>query len=92
MKVNLKVIFFVSFIILFVFIFFVALNNNLSEKQAFVMLFGNYDYIHKTATWKDMKYPDKDITDSFFWRRKIGIVSSILFQPYKESGKNKFFF
>lgn len=67
-----------------------ALGQDFSEEQAFVKIFGNYDRIHKISIWKNMRFPAREELDGFF-EKKIGIVSKILFQSYKESGVDKIF-
>lgn len=87
-----KIFFRYFFIFLFLFgtVLNVAFGQGLSEQQAFVILFGNYDSVYKHAIWKNMKLPTKGVDD--FWKQKTGIASSVLFQSYTENGKNKFFF
>jgi hypothetical protein len=85
---------FFRYIFIFLFLFGTVVNvsfcQGLSEQQAFVILFGNYDSMYKRAIWKNMKLPVKQPDN--FWEQKTGIVSSVLFQSYTESGKKKFFF
>lgn len=68
-----------------------AYSHPFSEKEAFLMLFGNYNHVYKTATWSHINFPDTEATDSF-WKHKSGLTSSVLFQPYKENKKNKIIF
>lgn len=62
----------------------------LSEEQALVMVFGNYDHNTKSANWDNIPFPDKKDANGF-WEEKKGIVRAIFFQPYYENGKNKIF-
>jgi hypothetical protein len=77
-------------LLFFIVIFNMLPARGLSEERAFLMLFGNYDALHKNSIWRDIKFPDKR-GESGFWAKKTGIVSSILFQPYHEDGKKKIF-
>lgn len=61
-----------------------------SEEQAFFMLYGNYDTAHKIAVWENMTFPSKR-DKRFFWDKKTGIVSRILFVPFKDQEKEKIF-
>jgi len=64
-------------------------GSELTEKQAMIALFGNYNDNNKNSLWENMNIPEKD-TNSFF-SNKTGIVSTIFFQYYKESGQKKYF-
>ena len=75
---------------LFVLVFSWLFANNFSEKKALTMLFGDYDSTHKNSIWRGMRFPNNDIPS--FWESKVGIVSGVLFQRYKECGRNKVFF
>lgn len=64
---------------------------SLSEKQALVMIYGNYDQKNKSANWINIPFPNKeDVTGGYFEERR-GIVRTIFFQPFYENGKNKIF-
>lgn len=67
-------------------------DHNLSEKDAFMAVFGNYDSVHRNAIWKNMQFPKKDEVDEFFWKNRTGIVSNVFFQSYIEHGVKKFIF
>lgn len=69
-----------------------AFGSTFSEKEAFILLFGNYDSAKKIANWKNMKFSEKKEQDCFFWKNKTGIVRNILLLPCRENGKRKFFF
>lgn len=60
------------------------------EVQAFAMVFNNYDETHRISVWEDMKLPTKQ-DKKYFWGKKTGIVSPVLFQSYEEDGKEKVF-
>lgn len=80
-------------LIIFIWITFIFYSkNNLSEKKAFMIIFGNYDPIHKQSIWKNMRFPSKAMGENWgIWEEKTGIVSKIYYKKYKEDGKNKFF-
>ncbi len=61
-----------------------------SEDQCLMMIYGNYDYHTKSASWINIQFPDKSDGDGYFEERK-GIVKTIFFQPYYENGKDKIF-
>jgi len=69
-----------------------SFNPSFSEKDAFMVVFGNYDSIHKSAAWKNMNFPKSAEVENDFWKSKTGTVSKVFFEPYKENGKKKFFF
>lgn len=71
----------------------IASSNHASlfiEDQALTMIFGNYERAHRISVWENMKFPTQDDKEYFFGK-KAGIVSSVLFQAYEESGKEKVF-
>ncbi|MCC2666412.1 MAG: hypothetical protein K0S63_328 [Gammaproteobacteria bacterium] len=78
-------------VIFFIYVCYVNFLStpDLTEKQAVMMVFNNYNDINKTAIWKNIPIP-KENNNSFF-SKKVGIVSAAFFQPYKENGKKKFF-
>lgn len=92
MKTKIIFRFIPAFVLIFLFgiTFNMALGHTLSEEEAFMMIYGNYDRIHKNSIWENMKFPNKEDADGFF-EKKTGIVSSFLFQSFKESGEKKFF-
>lgn len=67
-------------------------NSTFSEKDAFMMVFGNYDPIHKNATWKNMRFPKNETVDEYFWKSRVGIASEIFFRSYIEHGVKKVLF
>ena len=73
-------------------IYFVChLNSELSEKQAFMMLFGNYDTSQQTAIWKPMKFPAQEKVNEYFWKSRTGMVKKVFYQSYQENGYKKAF-
>lgn len=92
MKLKLCIMLTITFIVISSFNA-MASNNAASlfdEAQALSMIFNNYDSTHQISIWENMKFPrEKEII--FFWRKKIGIVSNVLFQSYEENGKEKIF-
>lgn len=70
--------------------FFVRYNPSLSEKQALMMIYGNYEPVRKSSSWINIPFPNKEDASGYFEERK-GIVRSIFFKPYREDGKNKVF-
>jgi len=66
------------------------LISSFSKEQAFFMLFGNYDSDHQIAVWENIVFPSKK-DQTFFWGKKIGIVSSLLFARFEDHGDEKFF-
>lgn len=81
---------FLIVIIAVISLFSITFRPALSEEQAFLMVFGNYDRASKSAIWKNIPFADKEEVDGF-WEEKIGIVKSIFFQPYHEGSKDKVF-
>jgi hypothetical protein len=63
--------------------------SDLTEKQAFMLIFGNYNNTNKTAIWKNI--PIAKENNNAYFSKKIGVVSTVFFQPYHENGKKKFF-
>ena len=74
-------------------IYFVChLNSELTEKQAFIMLFGNYNASQQNAIWKSMNFPAQEKADEYFWKSRTGIVKKVFYQSYQENGYKKAFF
>lgn len=61
--------------------------HDLSEQEAFVMIFGNYNTVHQSSIWNNMNLGKQEV-DSF-WEKRTGIVSKVLFQTYEENGNKK---
>ncbi len=89
MKLAYKVAIGLVAISCFVIIFSVIQKPPLSEEQAFMMVFGNYDRTHKSASWEHIPFPDKEELSGHYWEEKKGIVRAIFFQPYHENGMHK---
>ncbi len=79
MKDFCKVI--IAIIILFSIGAFFYFKPVLKESQALAMIYGNYDFASKTASWVNIPFPNKEDAIGYFKERK-GIVSAIFFQPY----------
>ncbi len=86
--INYKIVTVIILVSVFLLMNFL-LESDLTEKQAMVAIFGNYDDDNHTSLWKNMNFPEK-ATDDFF-ASKTGIVNTIFFQSYKEHGRKKFF-
>ena len=67
------------------------LNSGLSEKQAIMMLFVNYDSSQQTAIWKSMKFPAQEKVNEYFWKSRTGMVKNVFYQSYQENGYKKAF-
>jgi hypothetical protein len=71
-------------------IFYIICRPSLSEEQALVMIYGNYDPASKSSTWVNIPFPDKEDASGYFEKRK-GLVRAIFFKAYHEDGKSKIF-
>lgn len=79
-------------ILLCLFYFFNFSNTVLSEQDAFIMVYGNYDLTHKSALWKDMNIPHIENFGKDIWGNKTGVVNQVFFKPFTEDRKQKIFF
>jgi len=70
---------------------FTSFDSKFTEKQALIMLFGNYDPFNRKSIWRNMRFPTNNNIDSLFSENKNGIVKIIFFKPYKEDRKEKIF-
>lgn len=61
----------------------------LTEKEALLTFFGNYDETNQTSLWKSMSFPLGE--GNGYFSKGVGVVSVSFFQSYREDGKMKFF-
>lgn len=86
-KHKIALLFFIG--ILAYLIFVSSRVPDLTEKQALLTIFGNYNEANQTSIWKNMSIPPDE--ENSYFSTGVGIVSVAFFQPYKEGGKKKFF-
>lgn len=67
-------------------------DPTLSEKDAFIMVYGNYDATHKGALWKNMRLPNNEEFGNSWKKSEAFVVSKVFFKPFEEAGKKKIFF
>ncbi len=67
-------------------------ESPLSEKDAFIMVYGNYNATRKGALWKNMRLPSNEEFDDSWKKSKAFAVSEVFFKPFEEAGKKKIFF
>jgi hypothetical protein len=73
------------------FYFLHSTKSTLSEKDAFIMVYGNYDATHKGALWKNMRLPNSKEFDDL-WKNETFSVNEVFFKPFEEARKKKIFF
>jgi len=90
MKAYFKITIGLMILSVFVVIFYVMHRPSLSEEQALIMIYGNYNSTSKSSYWANIPFPDKEDSIGYFKERN-GIVRAIFYQPYYENGKDKIF-